>query len=203
MIESRWGRDFPHWPRPALRPSIQWVPAICQGVSRPGSDVDHPPPPTAEVQKRVELYPYSPLGFRGLFWGELCCRCRAVVKLCFENALSLLWLWFSVGVQEASFVATFRTDRLLCRCPASGTATCWRWTDILEQVGKIWQHSVSQTYLYRLLQLQSTIFIYVSIHHFFHVSTHHVVSRSTRPARRTHANGVGCIFLWRRHSVGT
>ena len=31
-----------------------------QGVSRPGRDVSHPPPSTAEVKERVELYLYSP-----------------------------------------------------------------------------------------------------------------------------------------------
>ena len=33
-IESRWGRDFPHPSRPALRsaqPSVQWVPGVSRG----------------------------------------------------------------------------------------------------------------------------------------------------------------------------
>jgi hypothetical protein len=33
-IESRWGRDFPHLPRPALRPPhpyVQWVPGLSRG----------------------------------------------------------------------------------------------------------------------------------------------------------------------------
>ena len=33
-IESRWGRDFPHLYRPALRPTqqpVQWVPGLSRG----------------------------------------------------------------------------------------------------------------------------------------------------------------------------
>ena len=32
------------------------------GVKRPGRDADHPPPSSAEVKERVELYLYSPYG---------------------------------------------------------------------------------------------------------------------------------------------
>jgi hypothetical protein len=33
-IESRWGRDFPHLSRPAMRPTqppVQWVPVLSRG----------------------------------------------------------------------------------------------------------------------------------------------------------------------------
>jgi hypothetical protein len=37
------------------------------GVKRPGRGADHPPPTSAEVKERVELYLYPPLGLHGLF----------------------------------------------------------------------------------------------------------------------------------------
>ena len=37
------------------------------GVKRPGPGVGHPPPPSAEVKERLELYLYSPMGLCGLF----------------------------------------------------------------------------------------------------------------------------------------
>ena len=52
-IESRWGRDFPHLSRTALRPtqpSIQWVPGSFPGVKeQPGHDTDPSPPSSAVV----------------------------------------------------------------------------------------------------------------------------------------------------------
>jgi hypothetical protein len=52
-IEFRWGRDFPHLSRPALRPTQP-------PVQRPGRDADPSPPPSAEVKNRLGLYLYSP-----------------------------------------------------------------------------------------------------------------------------------------------
>jgi len=40
------------------------------GVKRPGRGVDHPPPSSAEVKERVELYLYPPLGLRDLLQGD-------------------------------------------------------------------------------------------------------------------------------------
>ena len=64
-IESRWGGDFPHSSRLAMgptQPPIQWVPGLSPGVKRPERGVDHPPPSSAETERRVELYINSPSG---------------------------------------------------------------------------------------------------------------------------------------------
>ena len=45
-IESWWGRDFPHLPRPALgptQPPVQWVPGLSRGKERLGRDADPSP----------------------------------------------------------------------------------------------------------------------------------------------------------------
>jgi len=38
------------------QPPTQWVPGLSRGVKRPGRGVDHPPPSSAVVEGRVELY---------------------------------------------------------------------------------------------------------------------------------------------------
>jgi hypothetical protein len=47
--------------------SYTMVTGCFPGVQRPGRGVDHPPPSSAAVKEKVELYFYSPLGVRGLF----------------------------------------------------------------------------------------------------------------------------------------
>ena len=64
-IDSRWGRDFSHPSRPApgAHPaSYTMGTGSFPGVKRPGCGVDHPPPSSAEVEGRVELYIFSPSG---------------------------------------------------------------------------------------------------------------------------------------------
>jgi hypothetical protein len=55
-IESRWGRDFPHLSRPALRstqPPVNGYRVFPRGNVRPGRDADPSPPSNAEVKNRV------------------------------------------------------------------------------------------------------------------------------------------------------
>jgi hypothetical protein len=62
-IESRWGWDFPHLFRPALRPISllhNGYRVFPGGKVRPGREADSSPPSSAEVKNRVELYLYSP-----------------------------------------------------------------------------------------------------------------------------------------------
>ena len=62
-IKSWWGQDFPHLSRPALGPTqapTEWVPGLSPGVKWWGRGIDHPPPSSAKVKERVELYLYSP-----------------------------------------------------------------------------------------------------------------------------------------------
>jgi len=49
------------------QPPIQWALGNSWGVEWLRHDVAHPPPSSIEVQERVELYLYSPLGLHGLF----------------------------------------------------------------------------------------------------------------------------------------
>jgi hypothetical protein len=50
------------WSPPSLLNNGQLV--YFAGVKRPGCDADHPPPSSAEVKERVELYLHSPYAFK-------------------------------------------------------------------------------------------------------------------------------------------
>jgi len=53
-IESRWGRDFLHLSRPALRPTqppVQWVLGLSRAKERPGRDADPSLPSSVVVMK--------------------------------------------------------------------------------------------------------------------------------------------------------
>ena len=56
--ESRWRRDFPHPSRPAPGDHL----ASCTMGTRSGLCINHPPPSSAEVKERVELYLCSSCG---------------------------------------------------------------------------------------------------------------------------------------------
>jgi hypothetical protein len=67
-IESRWGARFsaPVQTGPGAHPaSYTMGTGSFPGVKWPGRGVDHPPPSSAEVKERVELYLYST---SGLLW---------------------------------------------------------------------------------------------------------------------------------------
>jgi hypothetical protein len=62
-IESRWGARFsaPVQTGPGACPaSCTMGSGSFPGVKRPGGGVNHPPPSSAKVKERVELYLYSP-----------------------------------------------------------------------------------------------------------------------------------------------
>jgi len=64
-FESRWWRDSPHQFRTTLGPpSLQssGYRSSSPRVKRPGPGAYHPPPSSAEVNGRVELYLYSRFG---------------------------------------------------------------------------------------------------------------------------------------------
>ena len=65
VIESRWGRDFPHPSRPVLRPthsSIQWVPGLSRGGRAAWAWCWPPTLSKCRGHERVGLYLYSPSG---------------------------------------------------------------------------------------------------------------------------------------------
>jgi hypothetical protein len=63
-IESQWGARFtaPVQTGPWAYPASYTMGTFFPGVNRLGRGVDHPPPSSAEVKERVELYLYSPSG---------------------------------------------------------------------------------------------------------------------------------------------
>ena len=64
-IESWWGTRFstPVQTGPGAHPaSCTMGTGSFPGVKRPGRGIDHPPPPSAKVKGRGELYLYSPFG---------------------------------------------------------------------------------------------------------------------------------------------
>ena len=64
-IKSRWGARFsaPVQTGPVAHPASYTIgTGSFPGVNQPGHDIDHPPPSSAEVEERVELYLYSHSG---------------------------------------------------------------------------------------------------------------------------------------------
>jgi hypothetical protein len=60
--------------------TVQWVPDLSPGLKRSGRGADHPPPSSAEVEVRVELYIYSPI------WAFVACS-RETFTFTFESTI--------------------------------------------------------------------------------------------------------------------
>jgi hypothetical protein len=76
VIATVYGDRIPVWARFSML--VQTGPRaqsalyrIFARMKRPGRGFDHPPPYSAKVNDKVELYFYPPLSLRGLFKGEL------------------------------------------------------------------------------------------------------------------------------------
>jgi len=64
-IASWWERDFPHQSglAPEAHPASYTMGiGSFPGVKRPGQGVNHPPPSSAQVKERVELYLWASFG---------------------------------------------------------------------------------------------------------------------------------------------
>jgi len=69
MTKSRWGVTFSATVQtgPGVHPaSYTMGTGSFPGLKWLGRGIDHPPPSSAQVKESVELYLYSPSGFRGL-----------------------------------------------------------------------------------------------------------------------------------------
>jgi hypothetical protein len=66
VIESRWGREFPCFSRPALgptQPAVQWESGLSSGWKRLRLGFYHPSLSSTEVKERIELYICSSFGY--------------------------------------------------------------------------------------------------------------------------------------------
>ena len=117
-FESPWRQDFPHPSRLALwptQPPIQWVPGLSWGVKLRGRGFDRPPPSSAEVEGRVELYIYSPLwAFVDRSRGNLC-----LFYSCYDKEVFNFFNYMS----PQKYLPTFRRDVYL-HLKGAGT-TAW------------------------------------------------------------------------------
>ena len=59
-IKSQWGARFPVQTGPGAHPaSYTMGTGSYPALKQPGCGIDHPPPSSAEIKERVELYLYS------------------------------------------------------------------------------------------------------------------------------------------------
>ena len=102
--ESRWGARFsaPVHTSPGAHPaSYTTGTGSFLGVKRPGRGINHPPPPSAEVNERVELYFYSPSGPSWLVVGwnftftSLTPQCATKYSKSCKLSLTTFKMWIS------------------------------------------------------------------------------------------------------------
>jgi hypothetical protein len=86
-IESRWGARFFAAVQTGSGAHLSLLyngyRVSLRGVKRPGCAVDHPPPSSARVKERVELYLYSPSGPSWHVLGRTLPLLYLPIKLCF------------------------------------------------------------------------------------------------------------------------
>jgi len=113
-IEYRWGRDFPHPSRSALRPTqppIQRVPGLFPGSKAAGVWRRPPTPYSAEVEGRVQLYINSPSGLSwpAVGWTLLYLSCTLILlhshnSQCVFNVHHFISIVYTCNFLTSNFV---------------------------------------------------------------------------------------------------
>jgi hypothetical protein len=109
-IESRWGRDFPHLPRLALRTTLLYngYRDFPGGKERLGRDAGFSPPSSAVGHKRLELYLYFPYGSYGL------CRASVPVQGGTLPLVDAYWFFVNLLLLCKNWVAEIKEHIIVC-----------------------------------------------------------------------------------------
>ena len=83
---------------------FQWIPGLSRGVKRPGRGVDHPPPSSADVEGRVELYIYSPCGpsWPVIGWPLPYCFLRSQFRISSHNEYLYFASWTTISFSNCT-----------------------------------------------------------------------------------------------------